>query len=112
MKAKKVYEAISDILKPKPPEEVDVTFDEYYKLLDKKGMLTMHYVRSDKENAKIYDKIIRDAFKNKVYPSEVGMQLSDEYNRLASKKRADKYEKINRKRRENRERKARENGSK
>ena len=101
MKAKKVNEAIGDTLKPKSADEIDMSFEEYFKLVDKMNMMTMHYIRKDKANKDIYDKIIKDGYDNKSFPSVVGQQLLDKYNHLAGERRQARLEGMRKKRQQN-----------
>jgi len=78
MKAKKVYESLGDVLHPKK-----LSFDDFYKWIDKTSMMTTYYVRKDKENKEIYDKIIRDGYEGGKTPREVSDELVNELNHQA-----------------------------
>ena len=82
MKAKKIYESLDDVLKPKK-----LSFDEFNKWLDKIAMMTMHWVRQDKVDKDIYDKIIKDGYEGGKAPREVANELVTELNRLAELRR-------------------------
>jgi len=90
MKAKKVYEVLGDLLRPKK-----LSFDDFYKWMDKKAMMTMYYIRKDKENKDIYDKIIKDGYEAGLLPIEVSYKLYKELEQQVILRRERKKRKTN-----------------